>query len=60
MPVLDANALKTDPQGMAFLSGVLRQPRPGRPSLERTSIIHRKPASAAKPRELRLPALPVV
>lgn len=30
MPVLDAKALKIDPEGMAFLSSVLRQtaPRP--------------------------------
>ncbi|MCB8819624.1 hypothetical protein [Microvirga rosea] len=53
MPVLDANALKTDPQGVEFLQGVLRQSNPARASFEKTFLGHRKPAWEAKPREAR-------
>jgi len=60
MPVLDANALKTDPQGAAFLLGVLRQPNQARPGPQKVAPVDLRLPCAAKPREWRMPIVPAL
>jgi hypothetical protein len=48
MPVLDANALKTDLKGAAFLRGVLRPTSAAQPSGERLLEANQRAARAAK------------
>ena len=48
MPVLDANALKTDLKGAASLRGVLRQTSAAQPSGDRPFEANQRAARAAK------------
>ncbi|MGO4570438.1 hypothetical protein [Microvirga sp. 2TAF3] len=54
MPVFDANALKTDPKGAAFLLSVLRQTSPTRSPCAKSVEPNQKPARVEKLREWRL------
>jgi len=60
MPVLDANALKTDPQGAAFLLGVLRQSNQARTSPQKAAPVDRRAPCAVKLREWRTPIVPAL
>lgn len=51
MPVLDANALKTDPKGAAFLLSVLRRTRQTRSPFEKSGEQNRTAPDSAKLRE---------
>ncbi|MBZ6077794.1 hypothetical protein [Microvirga puerhi] len=60
MPVLDANALKTDPEGAAFLLSVLRPRDPAKASLEKALAASRRAMPESKPPERRLRILSAV
>jgi hypothetical protein len=49
MPVLDAKALKTDPEGAAFLLSVLRRsPAPVTKTMPRPNAMQARPGKAAE------------